>query len=49
MRWVEAVVKPDEDGAYVHQHLNLLSYWEGPRKKSQGFKPDHGKSGRPAL
>jgi hypothetical protein len=24
-RWVEAVVKPREDGAYVHQHLNFIS------------------------
>ena len=48
-RWVEAVVKPREDGAYVHQHLNFISFWEGPWKKGQGFKPDHGKTGRPAL
>ena len=46
---VEAVVKPREDGAYVHQRLNFISFWEGPWKKGQGFKPDHGKSGRPAL
>jgi hypothetical protein len=39
-RWVEAVVKPDEDGAYVYQHLNLPSFREGPRKKGQDFKPD---------
>ena len=24
-RWAEAVVKPREDGAYVHQHLNFIS------------------------
>jgi len=24
-RWVEAVVKPREDGAYAHQHLNFVS------------------------
>src|SRR6516225_8211340 len=42
-RWVEAVVKPEKDGAYVYQHLNLCSFWEGPRKKGQGFKPDLGK------
>jgi hypothetical protein len=48
-RWVEAVVKPREEGAYVHQHLKLHLVWEGPWKKGQGFKPDHGKSGCPAL
>src|SRR6266850_7296922 len=42
MAWVEAVVKPEGDGAYVYQHLNLCSSWEGPRKKGQGFKPDLG-------
>jgi hypothetical protein len=36
------VVKPDEDGAYVYQHLNLPSFREGPRKKGQDFKPDPG-------
>ena len=41
-RWVEAVVKPVEEGAYVYQHLNRCSCWEGPRKKGQGFKPDLG-------
>ena len=25
-RWVEAVVKPREDGAHVHQHLNFISF-----------------------
>ena len=39
---VEAVVKPVEEGAYVYQHLNRCSCWEGPRKKGQGFKPDLG-------
>jgi hypothetical protein len=29
--------------------LKPLPVWEGPRKKGQGFKPDHGKSGRPEL
>jgi hypothetical protein len=29
--------------------LKLHPVWEGPWKKGQGFKPDHGKSGRPAL
>jgi hypothetical protein len=29
--------------------LKLHLVWEGPWKKGQGFKPDHGKSGRPAL
>ena len=48
-RWVEAVDKPREDGAYVHQHLNFISFWEGSWKKGQGFKPDHGKTGCPAL
>lgn len=48
-RWIEAVVKPRADGAYVHQHLTFILFWEGPRKKGQGFKPDRGKSGRPAL
>ena len=31
-----------EEGAYVYQHLNRCSGWEGPRKKGQGFKPDLG-------
>ena len=39
---VEAVVKPVEEGAYVYQHLNRCSCWEGPRKKGQGFQPDLG-------
>ena len=29
--------------------LKLHLVWEGPWKTGQGFKPDHGKSGRPAL
>ena len=29
--------------------LKLRLIWEGPWKKGQGFKPDHGKSGCPAL
>jgi hypothetical protein len=43
-RWVEAVVKPGEDGAYVPSALKLHLDWEGPRKKGQGFKPDRGNS-----
>jgi hypothetical protein len=42
MGWVEAVVKPEEDGGYVSQHFNVCSCWEGPRMKGQGFKPDLG-------
>ena len=41
-RWVEAVVKPGEDGAYVSSALKLHLHWEGPRKRGQGFKPDRG-------
>jgi hypothetical protein len=41
-RWVEAVVKPGEDGAYVSSALKPHLDWEGPRKKGQGFKPDLG-------
>jgi len=26
VRWVEAVVKPGEDGACVHQHLNFILF-----------------------
>jgi len=29
--------------------LKLHCVWEGPRKKGQGLKPDHGKSGCPGL
>ena len=29
-------------GAYMDQRLNLSKFWEGPRKKCQGFKPDPG-------
>src|SRR5215472_18683574 len=41
-RWVEAVVQPGEDGAYVSSALKLHLDWEGPRKRGQGFKPDRG-------
>jgi hypothetical protein len=41
-RWVEAVVKPGEDGAYVSSALKLQLDREGPRKRGQGFKPDRG-------
>jgi len=41
-RWVEAVVKPGQDGAYVSSALKLHLDWEGPRKRGQGFKPDRG-------
>jgi len=41
-RWVEAVVKPGEEGAYVSSALKLHLDWEGPRKRGQGFKPDRG-------
>jgi len=43
-RWVEAVVKPGEEGAYVSSALKLHLDWEGPRKRGQGFKPDLGNS-----
>jgi len=34
-RWVEAVVKPREDGAYVHQHLNFISYGKVHGRKAK--------------
>lgn len=34
-RWVEAVVKPGEDGAYAHQHLSFISFGKGHGRKAK--------------
>ena len=34
-RWVEAVVKPREDGAYVHQHLNFIPFGKVHGRKAK--------------
>ena len=34
-RWVEAVVKPREDGAYVHQHLSFISFGKVHGRKAK--------------
>jgi hypothetical protein len=48
-RWVEAVVKPDEDGAYVHQHLNPFRNLGRSTEERPRLQTGPGKSGRPAL
>jgi hypothetical protein len=34
-RWVEAVVKPREDGAHVHQHFNFISFGKVHGRKAK--------------
>jgi hypothetical protein len=34
-RWVEAVVKPREDGAYAHQHLNFIPFGKVHGRKAK--------------
>ena len=45
-RWVEAVVKPGEDGAYVHQHLNFISCGKDHGRKA---KASNRTMGNPAV
>src|SRR5215471_2505606 len=45
-RWVEAVVTPREDGAYVHQHLNFISYGKVHGRKA---KASNRTLGNPAV
>ena len=45
-RWVEAVVKPREEGAYVHQHLNLISFGKVHGRKA---KASNRTTGNPAV
>ena len=45
-RWVEAVVKPREDGAYVHQHLNFISFGKVHGRKA---KASNRTMGNPAV
>ncbi len=44
----EAAGKPGRAGEYASQRFNL-SQLGRPTEESQGFKPDHGKPGRPGL
>ena len=46
MRWVEAVVKPREDGAYVHQHLNHILFGKVHGRKA---KASNRTLGNPAV
>ena len=45
-RWVEAVVKPREDGAYVHQHLNFILFGKVHGRKA---KASNRTMGNPAV
>src|SRR5215472_10886011 len=45
-RWVEAVVKPREDGAYVHQHLNFISFGKVHGRKAKALNRT---TGNPAV
>jgi len=45
-RWVEAVVKPREDGAYAHQHLNFISFGKVHGRKA---KASNRTTGNPAV
>ena len=45
-RWVEAVVKPREDGAYVHQRLNFISFGKVHGRKA---KASNRTTGNPAV
>src|SRR5215472_1445459 len=45
-RWVEAVVKPREDGAYVHQHLNFIPYGKVHGRRA---KASNRTTGNPAV
>jgi hypothetical protein len=45
-RWVEAVVKQREDGAYVYQHLNFISFGKVPGRKA---KASNRTMGNPAV
>src|SRR6516164_4719435 len=45
-RWVEAVVKPREDGAYAHQHLNFIPFGKVHGRKA---KASNRTTGNPAV
>jgi hypothetical protein len=45
-RWVEAVVKPREDGAYAHQHLNFIPLGKVHGRKA---KASNRTMGNPAV
>ena len=45
-RWAEAVVKPREDGAYVHQHLNFIPFG---KVHGRNAKVSNRTTGNPAV